>query len=300
MFELFRTLGNRKLFILLIVIVLFVALMGVTLGDRVGLTWPEKFVKDTVGFTQRIVNKPTQAVSGFFEDISDLNSVYEENDNYRIQVAELQRQLIDYRTLKNKNDQLQKDLEFTETQKRNSNKYYRFSHVVSVNEDVNNPTVNIDVGAKDGVEVGMAVTSIEGMVGIISTTTEYTSTVQLITSLSLTSPDSYSIAATVTGKDGTFGIVENYDKKQNRLLMSGINNNDPNKEKIEVNDIVVTSGSGGVFPAGIVLGKVRDIVPSEFGLTSTAKILPSASFVEWKELFVVIPGVDPNTGDGAQ
>nr|WP_305121059.1 rod shape-determining protein MreC [Saccharibacillus sp. JS10] len=296
----FRTLGNRKLFILLIVIVLFVALMGVTLGDRVGLTWPEKFVKDTVGFTQRIVNKPTQAVSGFFEDISDLNSVYEENDNYRIQVAELQRQLIDYRTLKNKNDQLQKDLEFTETQKRNSNKYYRFSHVVSVNEDVNNPTVNIDVGAKDGVEVGMAVTSIEGMVGIISTTTEYTSTVQLITSLSLTSPDSYSIAATVTGKDGTFGIVENYDKKQNRLLMSGINNNDPNKEKIEVNDIVVTSGSGGVFPAGIVLGKVRDIVPSEFGLTSTAKILPSASFVEWKELFVVIPGVDPNTGDGAQ
>lgn len=274
--------------------------MGVTLGDRVGLTWPEKFVKDTVGFTQRIVNKPTQAVSGFFEDISDLNSVYEENDNYRIQVAELQRQLIDYRTLKNKNDQLQKDLEFTETQKRNSNKYYRFSHVVSVNEDVNNPTVNIDVGAKDGVEVGMAVTSIEGMVGIISTTTEYTSTVQLITSLSLTSPDSYSIAATVTGKDGTFGIVENYDKKQNRLLMSGINNNDPNKEKIEVNDIVVTSGSGGVFPAGIVLGKVRDIVPSEFGLTSTAKILPSASFVEWKELFVVIPGVDPNTGDGAQ
>lgn len=298
MFELFKVLGNRKLFILLIVLVLFIALMGVTLGDRVGLTWPEKFVKDTVGFTQRMVNKPAAAVSGFFEDISELKSVYKENDDYRIKVAELERQLIDYQTIKNDVITLQDSLDFTISQTKNADKHFRFAQVVSVNEDVNNPTVNVDVGSKDGVEVGMAVTSIEGMVGIISTTTDYTSTIQLITSLSLTSPDSYAISATVTGKQGTFGIVENYDKKQNRLLMSGINNNDPNKPKVEVNDIVVTSGSGGVFPAGIVLGKVMDVGASEFGLTDTAKIRPSASFQEWKELFVVIPGPDPNTGDG--
>lgn len=295
MFELFRLLGNRKLFILLIVIVLFVALMGVTLGDRIGLTWPEKFVKDTVGFTQRVVNKPAAAVSGFFEDIADLNAVYEENENYRVQLVELQRQVIDYRKLKTDNENLQKDLDFTEMQKRNANKYYRFAHVISVNDDVNNPTVNIDVGSKDGVAVGQAVTSIEGMVGIVSTTTDYTSTIQLITSLSLTSPDSYAIAATVTGKADTFGIVESYDKNKKRLLMTGI---DPNKTKLEPYDTVVTSGSGGVFPAGIVLGEVMQVTPSEFGLTETALIKPTASFVEWKELFVVIPGVDPNEGDG--
>lgn len=295
MFELFRLLGNRKLFILLIVIVLFVALMGVTLGDRIGLTWPEKFVKDTVGFTQRVVNKPAAAVSGFFEDISELNSVYEENESYRMEVAELKRQLIDYRELTTTNKQLQKDLDFTDMQKRNSNKYYRFAHVISVNDDVNNPTVNIDVGSKDGVEVGQAVTSIDGMVGVISTATDYTATIQLITSLSLTSPDGYAISATVTGKEGTFGIVESYDKNKKRLLMTGI---DPNKTKLEPYDVVVTSGSGGVFPAGIVLGEVMKVTPSEFGLTETALIKPTASFVEWKDLFVVIPGADPNAGDG--
>ncbi|GGO05780.1 rod shape-determining protein MreC [Saccharibacillus kuerlensis] len=298
MFKLFRILGNRKLFILLIVLVLFVALMGVTLGDRVGLTWPERFVKDTVGFTQRIVNKPASAVSGFFEDIGDLKAVYEENENYRIQIAQYQRELIDYQEMKSTNERLKEDLKFTEKQKLNSSKHYRFAQVISVNEDVNNPTVNIDVGSQDGVEVGMAVTSIEGMVGIISTTTDYTSTIQLITSLSLTSPDSYSISATATGKTGTFGIVESYDKKENRLLMTGIKNDDPNKPKIEKGDTIVTSGSGGVFPEGIVLGIVRDLEPSKFGLTMTAKIFPTASFVEWKELFVVIPGPEPQTGDG--
>ncbi|WP_172195141.1 rod shape-determining protein MreC [Saccharibacillus qingshengii] len=296
MFELFRMLGSRKLFVLLIVLVLFIALMGVTLGDRIGLTWPEKFVKDTVGYTQKLVNKPASALSGFFEDISELGGVYEENERLRIKVAELDRALIDYDNLKTVNESLKKDLKFTEKQKLNSSKHYRFAQVISVNEDVNNPTVNIDVGAKDGVAVGMAVTSIEGMVGIISTTTDYTSTIQLITSLSLTSPDSYAISATATGKPGTFGIVESYDVKEKRLVMTGIKNDDP-KKVIDVNDVIVTSGSGGVFPAGIVLGKVRAIESSEFGLTKTAKILPTASFVEWKDLFVVVPGPEPAEGD---
>lgn len=291
--------GNRKLFILLIVLVLFVALMGVTLGERVGLTWPEKFVKDTVGFTQRVVNKPASAVSGFFKDISELGQVYDENDQLRIKVAQLERDLVNYNDLNNQVKGLRDSLNFTKTQTDNSTKHYRFAQVVSVNEDINNPTVNIDVGSKDGVKVGMAVTSIDGMVGVVSTTTDYTSTVQLITSLSLTSPDSYAISATVDGKPGTFGIVESYDPKEKRLLMTGIKNDDPTK-MIKSGDTIVSSGSGGVFPAGIVLGKVMVVEPSKFGLTSTAKIRPTASFVEWKELFVVIPGPDPNasTGDG--
>ncbi|WP_246098465.1 rod shape-determining protein MreC [Saccharibacillus brassicae] len=289
--------GNRKLFILLIVLVLFIALMGVTLGDRIGLTWPEKFVKDTVGYTQKLVSKPATAVSGFFEDISELSGVYKENEKLRIKVAELDRELIDYDSLRTKVDDLKKALVFTQTQTENSEKHFRFAQVISVNEDVNNPTVNVDVGAKDGVKVGMAVTSIEGMVGVVSTTTDYTSTIQLITSLSLTSPDSYAISATVTGKPGTFGIVETYDVKQKRLIMSGIQNNDPTKPKVEVNDIIVTSGSGGVFPAGIVLGEVMAVEQSEFGLSDTAKIRPSASFVEWKELFIVVPGPEPAAGD---
>ncbi|QDH20092.1 rod shape-determining protein MreC [Saccharibacillus brassicae] len=297
MFELFRMFGNRKLFILLIVLVLFIALMGVTLGDRIGLTWPEKFVKDTVGYTQKLVSKPATAVSGFFEDISELSGVYKENEKLRIKVAELDRELIDYDSLRTKVDDLKKALVFTQTQTENSEKHFRFAQVISVNEDVNNPTVNVDVGAKDGVKVGMAVTSIEGMVGVVSTTTDYTSTIQLITSLSLTSPDSYAISATVTGKPGTFGIVETYDVKQKRLIMSGIQNNDPTKPKVEVNDIIVTSGSGGVFPAGIVLGEVMAVEQSEFGLSDTAKIRPSASFVEWKELFIVVPGPEPAAGD---
>ncbi|OWA33228.1 rod shape-determining protein MreC [Saccharibacillus sp. O16] len=299
MFALFRMLGNRKLFILLIVLVLFIALMGVTLGDRVGLTWPEKFVKDTVGFTQRVVNKPASAVSGFFKDISELGDVYAENDRLRIKVAQLERDQVDYHIEKARNESLKKDLDFTKTQQMNSSKHYRFAQVVSVNEDVNNPTVNIDVGAKDGVKAGMAVTSTEGMVGVISTMTDYTSTVQLITSLSQTSPDSYAIAATADTKPGSFGVVESYDKTENRLLMTGIKNDNP-KTAIKYGDKIVSSGSGGVFPSGIVLGIVQVVEKSKFGLTWTAKIRPTADFQEWGGLFVVIPGAAPSTetGDG--
>lgn len=53
--------------------------MGLTLGERKSITWPEKFVKDTVSFTQSLFYKPAGVTAGFFENMSMLSDVYEEN-----------------------------------------------------------------------------------------------------------------------------------------------------------------------------------------------------------------------------
>lgn len=57
MLKLFKLLGNKRLFILLMGLILFIAVMGFTLGPRTSLSWPEKFVKDTVGFVQYVFYK---------------------------------------------------------------------------------------------------------------------------------------------------------------------------------------------------------------------------------------------------
>ena len=54
-YALFRLLGNKKLILLLACLIVFIAIMGLTLGERKNITWPEKFVKDTVSFTQRLI-----------------------------------------------------------------------------------------------------------------------------------------------------------------------------------------------------------------------------------------------------
>ncbi|MBP2000401.1 rod shape-determining protein MreC [Paenibacillus shirakamiensis] len=282
--DLFKLLGNKRLFILLIGLILFISVMGFTLGSRVGLTWPEKFVKDTVGFIQYVFYKPARSVAGFFEDVSDLRSLELENEELKISLAHYAREKPKYNAMEKQNEQLKNDLKFTEDQKNLNNYDYRIAQVVSVNNDASNRTLVINLGSRNGIKENMSVTSTEGLVGIISRVSNFTSTVKLLTSMDSSDPKSKGISAKVEGKENeTFGIVDNYDEKTGTLLMTRI----PLDSPLKKDDIIVTGGDGGIYPKYQIIGKVLSRQKGDFGMTYTATIKPAANFVDWKELFVV-------------
>lgn len=267
---------------MLIGLVTFIALMGFTLGPRLGLSWPEKFVRDTVGFVQGIFYKPASYIAGFFEDVRDLKEVYEENERLKKAVAQYERESADYNRIKNENLYYMDLLKFTEAQMNRYDYDYRPANVLSVNQDPNNHTLVIDIGAKQGVKMNMSVISDEGMVGVISHVGNFTSTVKLLTTLDPQDANRQQIAATVSDKD-TFGIIESYDKKSQMLKMTRIPEDDP----VEVGDLIISSGNGGVIPRGMIIGTVDSVEVGEFGLNKTAMIDPAANFQDWKTLLVV-------------
>lgn len=268
-------------------LIVFITLMGFTLGPRASLSWPEKFVKDTVGFIQYVFYKPAGYVAGLFEDIGNLRSLQEENKELKIALAHYTRDKARFNTLEQENIRFKDDLKFTQTQKEKYNYEYRIGQVSSVNNDPINRTLVIDRGSHDGVKVDMAVTSAEGLVGIVSQVSSFSSTVKLLTSMDAKDPNSKAIAATVQGNENnTFGIVESYDMETNTFLMTKLEDSDP-LNPLKEGDIIISSGIGGVFPKFMVIGTVKSRQPGEFGLTDTATIEPAANFADWKELFVV-------------
>lgn len=273
---------------MLIGLVTFIALMGFTLGPRMGLTWPEKFVRDTVGFVQGVFYKPAAYIAGFFEDVRDMKEVYAENERLKKTVAQYVRESAEYHRIKNENIDYMNMLRFTEAQKKRFDYDYRPANVLSVNQDPNNHTLVIDLGAEDGVRMNMSVTSVEGMVGVISHVGNFTSTVKLLTTLDPQDAKRQQIAATASNKD-TFGIIESYDKKTKMLKMTRI----PQDDKIKEKDLIISSGNGGVIPRGMIIGTVEKVETGEFGLTKTATIKPSASFQDWKTLLVVFTPEEP-------
>ncbi|NMO95309.1 rod shape-determining protein MreC [Paenibacillus lemnae] len=273
---------------MLIGLVTFIALMGFTLGPRVGLTWPEKFVRDSVGFVQGVFYKPASYIAGFFEDVRSMKEVYAENERLKKAVAQYARESAEYHSIKTENETYMNLLKFTEAQKGKYDYDFRPANVLSVNQDPNNHTLVIDLGSKDGVRANMSVTSVEGMVGVISQVGNFTSTVKLLTTLDPQDAKRQQIAATVSNKD-TFGIIESYDKQTKMLKMTRIPEDDPVKD----GDLIVSSGSGGVIPRGMIIGKVDKVEDGEFGLTRTATIDPAASFQEWKTLLVVFTPEEP-------
>nr|WP_280521415.1 rod shape-determining protein MreC [Paenibacillus mangrovi] len=281
--KLFKLLGNKRLFVILIALVMFIALMGFTLGPRANLSWPEKFLRDTVGFVQNIFYKPAGYVAGLFKDIGNMRDIYKENEQLKIALAQYTREKANYNFMEEQNKDLQEALHFTEAQKEKYNYSYHIAQVISVNSDPVNRSLVIDLGARDGVKVGQSVISVKGMVGVVSHVSNFTSTVKLITSMDAKDPNSNGIAVTAMNNHQTFGIVESYDEATQMLIMTQIKQGDP----IKKGDTIVSLGDTDKYPRGLIIGTVESVQESQFGKTWTAMIKPAAEFQDWKQLFVV-------------
>ncbi len=282
--KLFKLLSNKRLFILLITLVLFIVVMGFSLGTRKSLSWPENFVRDTTGFVQNVFYKPAGYIAGFFEDIGNLKDLAEENERLKIIAAQYTREKVQYNLIAAKVEQYEKLLLFTKSQSNKYNYEYHYAQVVSLTTEPSNNTLVIDLGARDGVKPNMSVISEKGLVGIVSQVSKFTSTVKLLTMMDSSDPNSQPpIAATAFGKvNETFGMVERYDQKTGRLIMTRIDEKDPIAEE----DMIISSGIGGLYPQGLTIGTVESVEIGE-GLTKTAIIKPAAEFEDWKNLLVV-------------
>ncbi|MGU3473020.1 rod shape-determining protein MreC [Paenibacillus sp. D51F] len=261
--------------------ILFIAVIGVSISNRSGLTAPEKFLRDTTGFVQQWFYKPAGYMAGFFQDIGNLRAMHEENEQLRMTVAAYTRDKVKFNAMEQTNQSLQELLHFTEAQKKINDYKFLFAQVIAVSPDPYNQTLTINLGSKNGVKEKMAVITDEGMVGIISKVSEVTSTIMPLLELNDQAPG---ISATALGKQKqSFGIVSSYNKETQMLQMTKIAADDP----MTKGDTILTSGLNNVYPEGMVIGTVESIQDSDFGLTKTASIKLAADFDHLSEVLVV-------------
>jgi len=280
----FKLLGNKRLFIMLIGLVCFIALMGLTLERWGVMIWPAQFVKDTVSWTQGLLYRPAAGIAGFFQDIRDLRVIYHENKVLRETLSKYAKDTARLNELEAENRRLKEALAFTERQKSANNYRYRIAKVISQNLDPYNETILINLGEKDGIRENMAVVTSDGLLGRTTAIASYSSSVQLLTSLNDTDTNTKAITATVKGKEEeSFGIIESFDPASGLLIMTKI----PQTDLMQVGDTVVTSPLSQVFPPGIEIGKVVSKMVGDFGIDYKAMVQPFAKFHHLHEVFVV-------------
>lgn len=279
---------NKRLFLLLIGVVMLVVLIGYSLNSRDQLSLPEKLVMDVVGSAQQVIHVPADFVVNIFANIRALVDAHKENQILKERLA--QQRLLEYevQALKKDNEELRRILEKTES--------IRDYHPIQATVISRSPErwieqVMINKGSEDGVKPNMAVITVDGMIGKIQSTSAKTSTVQLLSGF-----DQFNrISATIPRDEGNdvFGLIEEYDRKTNMLLFKIIEESDKNVER---GDIVISSGKGGVFPEGLMIGTVQDVVPDQYGLTSTALVKPAANLYDIQHVIVVDPALSYQEG----
>lgn len=137
----------------------------------------------------------------------------------------------------------------------------------------------INRGTLDGVANNMAVVTELGLVGHVMEAGLNSSKVQLLI-------DPRSSVGTIIQRPESrvAGIVEGDIKNPSHPKMVNI----PKDSDVQVNDMVVTSGFGGVYPKGLVVGKIIEIHNEEGGLLKYGVIDTSVNFQKLEDVAVIV------------
>jgi len=139
-------------------------------------------------------------------------------------------------------------------------------------------TVKIDKGTDDGIVKDMAVIDQNGLIGKISHTTKNMSEIKLITTNDVNNKTSVVIQ---NGNEKIYGIINGYNDNNLEVIITSSNNNI--KEDLNVS----TTGMGGIYPSGILIGKTVGVKTSKYDVGLIVLVKPVANFDDLKYISVL-------------
>ena len=258
-------------YIILIVTVIFiilVAILSYSLKTNKQLSTFESIVKDVVVEIQKITYMPVKNFNTVISDYKSLKKVLEENKILKSNVDKIESLEAENNELKQEINDMKNELNIEHVL---SDYDYLNATVVSRNASTWYNNLTIDKGSHNGIKEGMVVINSTGVIGKTTNFSTFSSDVKLITTTDTNNKISVTIQS--NGKKLT-GLINGYDYKTKNLEIEGISNTDT----VSVGDQVCTSGLGGVFPSGILIGKVKSITTDVYDLSKIINVEPSANF----------------------
>ncbi len=264
-----------RFFAILVLIVCF--LLGFMLSIAVnGHTMPhEQLVGIIVSPVRTGFTWCKNQITDLFSSISQYDDLKEENAALREQVNDLQKEINDLHYHKVQNDRYKEMLSIADPA-------YSFEYVsadvVTVSSDGWNGSFGINVGTGAGIEKGNIVVCEGGLVGKVTQVGLNWATVSTFIDPQI------SVGAILlsTGDVGvTEGTLELKAKGQCLVRYLG------KDSAVNRGDQIYTSGLGGVYPKGLLLGTVSELQYEDNGLSLNAVLTPAVSFEKLKEVLVI-------------
>lgn len=268
----------KKIWLVFVLAVVFTAviIMGVSFAKTGGGVTPGDGVAG-------VVLKPFQVafsfvsdkIGGFFNFITDMKELKEENLELSQKVDILSGENRELESFRTENQRLRELLEL----KQSDNSEQMIGCEIIAKEPGNWFNIfTVDKGENHGISVNDVVVTAKGLVGRVSETGPVSAKVVAIID------DNSSVGAIVTRTqdiaivDGELSLSDDGLCRLN-YVTSGA--------KLSQGDIIETSGLGGVYPKGILIGTVTEIKENSSGVSSYAIVKPAVDFERIREVLVI-------------
>ncbi len=225
-----------------------------------------------------IIDHPLMTIKDWTSDFTHLWSVKQENDELRNELSQNPSYKAMYEEERAKNIEYEKALEINAKEDMYELKW---ANVIARDATHWNNEITIDKGKKDGIKEGLAVQSVYGMIGKVSSVSQFTSKVKLLTSEDKT--NSVSIKINLDKKHSVDGILQSYDVNLGQYVIYLYDDND----KVEKGMQIITSGMGKSYPSGLLIGTVERVQALSNQVGSTIYASPVEDFQEFTIVGIV-------------
>lgn len=265
----YRKKRNKQniIILLVVVLVLFLGVVGINMFHKRDLNGIERLFKDAEVFIAKVVYAPVGFVKDKIGDMQSKEKLLQENKKLKKNTEQINYNKAKVDELQNEVKKLKEQLELKNTLGERD-----VLHATTINRHIDGfyQSLNIDKGKSNGAKVGMAVINTEGLIGIVSKTGNYSSTISLLTSETF---DKISVRIKV-GDNYIYGLLSGYKSKKNIFILEGVADN----IDIPKDAVVTTTGMGKAFPAGLLVGKVKKVTTDNFDLAKIIEVTPAANF----------------------
>ena len=243
----------------------------ITSGQRVVRSWTQT----AADFVQSPATSFTAAVSNYFTSISNLRSAQSENDILKQKVQELEVEVKQKEDLASENTRLRAMLQLKETSK------YKVLTARIIGRD---PSVWFDSsivnrGSLDGVALNMPVVIEGGLVGRVTAVGPLTCQVDLITR----NKSGLGAVIGLIGESNALGVVMG-TSKSDLLEMRYV----PGTVAVQVGQAVFTTGQDGIYPPGLKVGEIVNVVSGSATTPHFIEIRPAAKLNSMQEVGILL------------
>ena len=270
--EFFHSWVFKVLLALCIVMFAFLLRATMTMGAS---TVVEQIVGTITAPVQSLTSGLSGSITGFLDQFLRASEISQENEQLREENRKLIEKMVDYENYKHENESLKEQLGIQE-----ENPQWETMTASVIGRDPSDQfySFTIDKGTLDGVSYQDPVITADGLVGIVSEVGPVFAKVTTILDVRLNVACQDVRTQDVATISGDIEMAQ-----QGKCKMSLI----PRESGIAKGDIVQTAGTSGLYPQGIVVGRVSDVGFEPQGTMMYAVVEPANDIKSIKDVVII-------------
>jgi rod shape-determining protein MreC len=271
--------GKKRVLNFIFPLILALVFFSLTSQRARRATWYESALLNIVSPLQWAATSVWDSAGSVWNSYIWLVGISDENRKLRKENASLKGQIIRMEEVKRENERLRSLLNY-----KSATPYPTVvGRVIANDPRAEFKSITIDKGSKDGLEVLMPVIGPKGLVGRIGRLSSHMAQVLLIT-------DPNSAVDVIVQRSRARALLVGTAKKTELKTAYYISRLEYLRRVSDVKDedVVVTSGFDQIYPPGIPVGTIHNVVGSNYGVFKSADVAPFEDFAELGEVIVLL------------